>query len=569
MLWCIYMSRSPRDVPKEVALFGQRQFQETGAAAVEVLRVKASTMRKHFAKLKGITFLVAVISRDRVRVYFFNSMGVMLIGENIEVEKYGKVRKTSKLVAKFEKPRPLTKEELRIEATEELRQDLSRTLKRVVRFLGRKEPEFPIIFVTRESTINAGQGFGQRIDEDGAVVFEQSLLESKWRDGIIARACFLQLLDAEKRSSEFGSAVGNAIALASLSGPKRADWIDAWVKRTKGTSFVPIVNHLVKHSATYSRTGYARILDLVDRTPNLSVDNWMMALGAIHESIEVSLGTEEHLIIQGFCKSLSKPRDLVSRRHALESIHLSPRVICDPSSLGVALSVGEGSEDVEPWLKISYLEGAKKQYVTITEGDENPLSRIAYALNVEDVFPKSGGIMDHGRDVLSWILQKIDAKEKRTNTFQATIEFSTKQVTSAENAVLERLMSGGLAVLSDTLVGSPQRVVSLVKAGKVIFLPDFNHIGINPNLLLQGEYNLLAEVVSFGIESTIFHAAKGSYALVSSPSSWKRLVLASAVDNDIKVWPVIQVSSSRRVIRSETTFPEDSEMLTWSDRNPN
>ncbi|MFW9966450.1 MAG: hypothetical protein ACFFEA_04790 [Candidatus Thorarchaeota archaeon] len=563
------MSRSPRDVPKEVALFGQRQFKETGAVAVEVLRVKASTMRKHFAKLKGITFLVAVISRDRVRVYFFNSAGVMLIGENIEVEKYGKVRKTSKLLAKFEKPRPPTKEELRIEATEELRLDLSRTLKRVARFLGRKEPEFPIIFVTRESTINTGQGFGQRSDEDGAVVFEQGLLESKWRDGIIARACFLQLLDAEKRNSEFSSAVGNAISMASLSGPKRADWIDAWVKRTKGTSFVPIVNHLVKHSTTYSWAGFARILDLVDRAPDLTVDKWMMALDAIHESIEVSLGTEEHLILQGFCKSLAKPRSLASQRHKLESIHLSPRVICDPSSLGVTLSVYEGSKDDESWLKISYLKGAEKQYIAITEGDENPLSRIAYTLNVEDVFPKSGGILGHGRDVLSWILQKLGANEKRKNTLQATIEFSTKQVTSAENAVLERLVSGGLAVLSDTLVGSPQRVVSLVKAGKLIFLPDFNHTGIYPNLLLEGEFDLLAEAASFSIESTIFHAAKGSYALVSSPSSWKRLVLASAADNNLKVWPVIQVSSSRRVIRSETAFPEDSEMLTWSDRNSN
>jgi hypothetical protein len=333
-------------VPKEIALFGQRQFRETGASAVEVLRVKASTMRKHFSKLKGIAFLVAVISRDRVRVYFFNSAGNMLIGANIDFEKYGKVRKTSKLVAKFEKPRPLTKEELRIEATEELRQDLSKTLKRVVRFLGRKEPEFPIIFVSRESSIGTTQGFGILTEDDGALVFEQGLLESKWRDGLITRASVLQLLDVDKRNSDFSASIGNAIALASLEGPKRTDWLATWIKRTKETSFLPLVNHLSKHSDSYSWHGFARILDLVERAPELAEEKWMQALSEFHDAFEVSLGTEEQLSIQGFCKSLSKPRRLASKRHILESIHLAPRALCDPTSLGITVSIGEGLSKV-------------------------------------------------------------------------------------------------------------------------------------------------------------------------------------------------------------------------------
>ena len=99
------MPRSAREVPKEIAAFGERQFKETGATAVEVLRVKAAVMRKHFRKLKGITFLVAVVSLDRVRVYFFNAAGVMLIGENIEPSIYVKIRRASKLIVKFEKPK--------------------------------------------------------------------------------------------------------------------------------------------------------------------------------------------------------------------------------------------------------------------------------------------------------------------------------------------------------------------------------------------------------------------------------------------------------------------------------
>ena len=56
------MSRSSRTIPKEIAAFGERQFMETGAERVEVLRVKTSTIRKMFKKLSGITYIVTVIS---------------------------------------------------------------------------------------------------------------------------------------------------------------------------------------------------------------------------------------------------------------------------------------------------------------------------------------------------------------------------------------------------------------------------------------------------------------------------------------------------------------------------
>jgi hypothetical protein len=559
------MSRRARDVPKEIASFGQRQFRETGANAVEVLRVKTSTMRKHFSKLKGITFLVAVISKDRVRVYFFNSAGIMLLGENVEVEKYGKVRKISKLVAKFEKPRPLTKEELRIEATEELRQDLSRTLRRVVRFLGRKEPEFPVIFVTREAAIGTSQGFGLLTEDDGSIVFEQGMLESKWRDGLITRASVLQLLEVDKRNLDFSSTIGNAIAFASLEDQKRIDWLEIWRKRTKETSFTPIVNHLSKHAAAYSWVGFARILDLVERVPELTDDKWILALNEIHESLEVALGTEEQLSIQGFCESLSKPRKLATKRHTLESIHLAPRALYNPFSLGLTLSVyEEGSKD-EPWLRIEYADGAQKRCLTIAEGEENRLSQIAYTLNMEDIFPKAGGVLGKGKDVLSWILRTLGVEEERKRTFRATIEFTRKQVSAAENAVLERLVGGGLKVLSDSLIGSPQRMDGLMKSGAIALLPDFSHVGFGPTLLLQGDYDQLVDAVSHSIESTIFQAATGSFALVSAPSSWRRLVITSASENDIAVWPVIQARSTRRMIRSEDVFPESSEMLFWSD----
>jgi hypothetical protein len=185
------LPRSAREIPKEIAAFGERQFKETGAAAVEVLRVKAAVMRKHFSKLKGITFLVAVVSLDRVRVYFFNAAGVMLVGENIETSMYGKIRSKSKLITKYEKPKILTPEELRIEATQDLRDSLTKSIRRISRFLATREPTFPDIFITRITPTSSIHSFGMQISVDGEFLFEETALIEKSAEGIIARSAFL------------------------------------------------------------------------------------------------------------------------------------------------------------------------------------------------------------------------------------------------------------------------------------------------------------------------------------------------------------------------------------------
>ncbi|MFW9847314.1 MAG: hypothetical protein ACFFD6_11225 [Candidatus Thorarchaeota archaeon] len=559
------MSRRDRDVPKEIGLFGQRQFKETGAAAVEVLRVKASTMRKHFSKLRGITFLVAVISLDRVRVYFFNSNGVMLVAENIESTIYQKVRKTSKLIAKFEKPRELTQEEIRIEATEELRQELSKILKRLARNLGRKEPEFPSIFVTRDK-IESQQQFGLVIEDDGALVFEQKLIESKLREGIITRAAFLQFLDSSKRASEISAIIGNAVAFSSISQKGKPEWLEKWIEYSSDSPIRPIVNHFRRHSECYSWRGFELILEVVERVPDIEMESWMSVLAEIHSSVEIPLGTEDHLAIQGFCSSLKKPRKLVSRRHILESIHLAPRAICDPTPLGTSLSISEDSRISNPWLQIEYLKGAKTGILSIVEANDNELMQIFYSLGLEDIFPKPGGILGHGKDVIWRILDSLGISFKRPTTFQSQIQFAEYHLTSAEKAVLERLSGGSLSVLSDTLVGSPQRLDSLIDSGKVILLPDFNHIGLRPNFLLRGDIETVTKAASLGVESTILQSAVASYGLVSAPSSWGTRLLSSAAESGIEIWPIIEARSERRFIRSEDVFPSDSERLTWSEK---
>ena len=560
------MPRRAREVPKEIAAFGARQFKETGAAAVEVLRVKAAVMRKHFRQLRGITFLVAVVERDRVRIYFFNSAGVMLVGENVEPTMYQKVRASSKLVAKFEKPRELTPEEQRIEATQELRDSLTKAIRRVTRFLTAGSPTFPDIFVTRSSSEESTQSFGLQITDDGEYLFEESALKMKWVDGLITRTAFIAHLDSEHSKSQIASVVGNGIALALLKGPGRKAFREFWLKISNGTEWFPLVNHLIKHTDCYASEGFVRLLSLLQQIPSsLHVNDWTPSIKVIHDSARVSIGTEEYHTIQGFCQTLSKPRKLNSRKHSLESIHLAPRVICDPTPLDTRISLSYGKPSDEDWVKVSFLDGRKVNTLKIGPGNDSPVTAINYWLNLEDVYPTSGGLVSHGKSVLQRALAILGVTSKSIGTFEASLEFSNASLAANEKAVLERLILGDLDVLANTLVGSPQIVGKLLTKGTLMFLPTFNHLGVDMDYLVWGQSDIVKSVVrQCSLEATTFKTDTDSIAVISAPSTWKTALIESAITADISIWPIVDTTSQRNLLRSENPFP-DSKLTTWTD----
>jgi len=565
------MPRKTRDVPKEIASFGERQFQETGAEKVEILRVKAATMRKHFSKLRGITYLVGVVSLDIARVYFFDAGGVMLVGENVVHSQYDKIRKNSRLLAKFEKVKPPTEEELRIEATEELRNDLAREMKRVVRGLGSKEPEFPTVFVTKGRLESTSQGFGLEISEDGAMVFEQATLESVGGRGVITRAAFLQLLDRNLQSLEISQAVGNAIALALIPSKLRKEWWEAWSELSKDLPIQSLVGHLKKHIDCYSWRGFSLILDLLRALPaSLELDEHLEALRQLHDAVEVPLGTEEHFVIKGFCSTLSRPRKLASRRYLLEKIHLAPRAICDPTPLGVRLYFNESDTDGESdsWLRVEYAKGSEIRKLVLSENRGDVLKSVDYHLDIGDIFPKPGGIEAHGVSVLAWILHRLGVGRKDDRTFESGIEFTETNLEAGEGAVLERLMHGDLSVLSNTLIGSPQRIDSLVKKGRIILLPNFNHVGIRPTFLLAGKKDNVVSAASQSVEATLFHAETRSYGIVATPTVWAKRVLTAATEAGVELWPILNVESTKGLVRSERAYASGLDYPLWSDGKP-
>lgn len=562
------MSRSSRAVPKAIAAFGEKQFKETGAAAVEVLRVKAAVMRKHFRQLKGIVFLVAVISLDRVRVYFFNSAGVMVIGENLEIPIYSKVRKSSKLIAKFEKPKVLTPEELRIEATQDLRDNLGKAIRRVTRFLSIKEPTFPDIFVTRSKNEDPMQNFGLQVSPDFEFIFEENILSQKWVDGVLIRAAFLLQVEKDHWSNESACSVGNGLALSLLKEPAYNHWVKEWKKQSKETIWSSVVTHFQEHRATYSSDVYNWFVSVFRKSPSdTNPALWNRALAEIHNSIVVPIGTSDYHTIDGFCKTLGKPHQLVKRRHLLESIHLAPRVLCDSTSLGIpmALSMVEEIPD-DALASVKYVNGSKIQTLTIGNPANNSIDAIEYWLNLEDLYPSSGGPLSHGVDIVRRALEKIGVRSSPVNTFEAKLELKEdRALESKEIAVLERLLLGNLEIISNTLVGSPHIVKRLLEKECIVFVPDFNHLGIDPDFVLHGSYDDILKIGQSTLEATIFKCEAEAFGIVSAPTSWRKPLLESAYDSDIEIWPIISIKSKRRLLRDELLFTEKKEVLRWSD----
>jgi hypothetical protein len=560
------LPRSAREIPKEIAAFGERQFKETGAVAVEVLRVKAAVMRKHFRQLKGITFLVAVVALDRVRIYFFNSAGVMLVAENVEASMYQKVRASSKLIAKYEKPKELTPEEQRIEATQELRDSLAKAIRRVTRFLRAASPSFPDIFVTRKSSEELTQSFGLQITEGSEYLFEESALKMKWIDGLVTRTAFLAHLDSEHSKSPVSSVVGNGIALALLKDPGKKVFREFWLKISKDSEWATLVNHLIKHADCYKSEGFVRLLSLLQQIPTSSqVNDWIPTFKVIHDGARVSIGTEEYHAIQGFCQALAKPRKLNSRKHRLESIHLAPRVICDPTPLDTQISLFYGKPSDEDWASVSFLDGRKVNTLRISPGEESRVTAIEYLLNLEDVYPTSGGLISHGKSVIQRALTTLGISSKVKGTFEATLEFSDTTLAANEKAVLERIILGNLDVLANTLVGSPQIVDKLIAKGKIVFLPNFNHIGVDLDYLLKGEATVVRSIIrQNSLEATTFITDKDSIAVISAPSTWRAGLFDTIALEGISIWPILSTTSKRKILRSEDPFP-DGKLVTWTD----
>ncbi len=551
------MSQRSRRVPRAVAEFGERQYRETGALAVEILRVKASTLRKHFAQLRGIVFLVAVISLDRIRVYFFDASGVLHLGENVSVEVYKKIRRASRLIARYEKPREPTPEELRMEATEEVRSLLARAIRRVSRHMGLTEPDFPPLFVS-SSPVGEGQNFGLALDGD-AFVIEEASVRASWREGLALRAAVLLHLDPDRRLAQWSVTLGNAIAYSLLRGDSRTGWLRAWLRASKKSGRLSVVTHLVYHAESYDSRGFRSLLDVL-REASPPIKGWkqfQQVLDVVHSSHEVNLGTERYHSLREFCGLLPSPRRLAQTDSPVPEIHLGVRAVVNPLALDQRITWQRPSDDDKALLRLDYIQGSHVSAATVSDsGSGSDLLALEYRLELDDVVPKSGGILPQVDRIVTWALSRLGRSREVSPTVEARIDFRQAELPAAERAVLERLYSGDPQVLRDTFIGSPERMESLIRTGNLLLLPEFNHLGLQPNLLITGsEESVRQATEGAAIERTLLLTEDGAVAIVSSPPHWRVELLRRCTDTDIAVYPLLRVVSSRGLVRYEPLLP--------------
>lgn len=554
------MSKSMRHIPKEIAIFGEKQFKETGALLVEILRVKTSTIRKHFKHLKAITFLVAVITLDRVRIYFFDTRGIMLFAENINHEKYKKVRKASRLLGKFEKPTPPTPEEIRMELTEELRIELSKAMKRISRELDITEKDVPVIFVTKNRLDENTQSFAMVIGDDDEFIINESSMNKLWFPGLVYRIAFLHY--ANKNRSDFTLCVANAIAAALLKDTKsRDEWLKVWAMASRGTNLEHIANHLVQHLDTYGKRGFSLLMEVIQRAPeDLEDDTWEEVLALIHDGLDWAITTNEYFDIERFCKTLNSPKKLVKKQWLNPKIHLAPRVVVNPSSLGLQLSIITQDHKVnDAWADIAIIDNGQPMYVTIMESDKALIKSFYYWLDLKSIAgTKTGGAKN--TTLLRSILKRVGIEMEHSPTYEVTLHFNNAQLDSRERAVLERLNEGRLKILSNSLIGSPEVISSLLERGNMIMLPNLQHISVKPEYYVNGK-DVLSVVKEHSIEITIFTTDDTEHAIVSIIPGRNRNLLRDAIDSELRIAPVISTSSCRGLLRHEEMFPD--ELVLW------
>ena len=114
-------------------------------------------------------------------------------------------------------------------------------------------------------------------------------------------------------------------------------------------------------------------------------------------------------------------------------------------------------------------------------------------------------------------------------------------------------------------MGSPHIVKRLLEKRCIVFVPDFNHIGIEPNYIIHGHYDDVQRVGHSTLEATIIKYGDRAFGVVSAPTSWQRPLVQSIASLGIEIWPIVAVESSRRLLRYEHLFVDGRKMLRWSD----
>ena len=189
-----------------------------------------------------------------------------------------------------------------------------------------------------------------------------------------------------------------------------------------------------------------------------------------------------------------------------------------------------------------------------------------YWLDISDIFPKTAGIISHGSSIHNWVMKLFGLQPRNSHTFETSLNFTDAQLSKTETAVLDRLLEGKLEILSNSLIGSPGVMRSLLERGIISLLPTFNHIGINPDFYVRGNKDELQDILlNHVLEATFFNTNEISHAIISSPPPWRNRVIDVVADADFHLYNIIKILPRKPLLRFEDTLTDFSDAFLWSN----
>ncbi len=548
------MRHLERQVLLALKEFANKEFASKGPESVEVLRIKSSTLIKHFKKLRGVTYIIAETYKDYVRIYFFLPQGILLGADNFEHEKYQKARKEARLIYRLAKPEEPTEADLYLQATEQVFKRFTKTLKKVQRTLNLKILNDPVVFISKTPLNEENSLFGTTRFED-RVVFEEKYIDMPIIEGMMIREAFRNLCPKPIVNSELIIELANFVALKMLSKEEKESWKSKWIKNSASYD---LTTHLLRHEYTYD---FPNISELVNHikgiSPNVVEKRGYEILEAYH-SLHYIRNENIAYVIDEALKDLTL---FSEHRHKelVEAIHLEPRIIPNYKAYGLSVSLDKNDTTKDYLIKI---ETQNNQYfISLKQETTSEITEYTHTLMFQQVMPKRDGwgLTNKIRGIL---LRNILGLSVNSNSISKSISFDKiNMITTEDELELFHTINKKGTIDQSQL----EIIEEAITSNKIQVFLSFHHVIPPPNILLNvskhDNFKFVKEhICSIIPESHVFKTHIGGIILLHIPIEWWSNIITQ-IPKDVYIEPIVHFESKGILYHNPDKNPEQVKII--------
>ena len=540
------MRHLERQVLLTLREFVDREFKSKGPESVELLKIKNSTLIKHFKKLKGVTYIVAETFKDYVRIYFFLPQGILLGADNFEHEKYQKARKEARLLYRQAKPKEPTEADLYIEATEHVYKQYNKMVKRVQRILNLKILNEPVVFISKTPLNEQNSLFGTTRNEE-RVVFEERYIDNPIMEGLMIREAFRNLCPQPIVSTALCIELGNFVALKMITSEEHDNWKNRWEKYTTNPE---ITIHLLHHEFSYNFPNIAELVSHIKGiSPTFIEQNPSKIIETYHGLHYIRNDNIAYMIEEAY-------RDIKAyvdkqQTDMARAIHFVPRIIPNYVVFGKTLTLS--NNPIEEY--IMKVQTTENNYYFTNSESGNIVKRYTHYILFQQVMPKKEG-WGLASKMRNWLLRKTLGLSTNTNPIKISIEFKETN-TKPEEDEYEILQD--INKYPSHLSIYFEKVKEAIAANRAQIFPSFHHVIASPNIVVITSNNasfkyLEDKIFTMLPEAHTYAFNKGGFALLHIPMEWWHYII-SDIPDDVKIEHI-------------RVFESNGELYHLPDKNP-